>query len=140
MKPNSKPSVYVAASSDELARANWAMKKVRTEGWTVASDWVAAIGHAGGVANPTDAPREDRQRWSRTAFGAIDMADALWLLAPEVGHGRGAFVELGFALAQRMPVVVSGSRHASSIFTSLANAEVETDDEALALLREWLAP
>ncbi len=132
------PSVYVAASSDELARAAWAMTKVRAEGWFVALDWVSVIGHNGAIANPTDVPRAQRQGWAFDALGALESATALWLLAPEVGHGRGAFVELGYAVAQQLPIVVSGSRHACSIFTALAAEELESDEAALAFLRGWL--
>jgi hypothetical protein len=136
----STPAVYVCASSDELARASWAMKKVRELGWAVASDWVACIAHNGGAANPTDVPRKDRQGWSLAAVAAIASADALWMLAPEVGHGRGAFVELGLAIATGKPIMVSGPTHACSIFTALATAEVDSDEAALARLRGWLAP
>jgi hypothetical protein len=133
-----RPSVYVAASSDELGRAAIAMLAVRNEGWRVAEDWVATIREVG-VANPADASQAARAGWSRDALEGVRFAQAVWLLAPEVGHARGAFVEFGYALALGRPVIVSGRRHACSIFTALAT-EVELDSEAIAVMRGWWAP
>ncbi len=132
------PFVYVAASSDELDRAATAMLAVRNQGWRVAEDWVSTIRQVG-VANPADVSRDARRGWSLDALDGVQRAAAVWLLAPEVGHGRGAFVELGFALGLGRRVVVSGPRHACSIFTALGT-EVALDSEAVDVLRGWLAP
>lgn len=128
--------VYVAASSDELDRAEAAMAAVRAEGWEVTCDWVATIRRVG-VANPRDVPRDARGFWASEAMVGVDEADAVWLLAPEAGHARGAFVEFGYAFARDKPIVVSGPTHACSIFTALVD-EVPTDAEGLAKLRELI--
>ncbi len=130
------PLVYVAAASDELLRARWAMDQVRREGWEVALDWVSVIEASGGAANPTDVPRTRRAGWAQDALDAIRWASAVWLLSPHQGAARGAFVELGSALTLGRPTVVSGPM--LSIFPALAAAEVGTDMEGLAVLRGWL--
>lgn len=126
-------SVYVAGSSDEMPRVRRAMERVRAAGMTVAHDWVLSIEDAGGIANDEHAESWARRALAKECLYAVARANALWLLAPETGHGRGAFVELGYALSfDRMDyrVIVSGRRHACSIFTALG-IEVVEDDRAL---------
>lgn len=130
-------SVYVCASSDELERARWAMSQVRAEGWVVAGDWVAEV-LAVGEANPRDAPAAQRRAWAAEALARVRRSSAVWVLAPEVGHGRGAFAELAAAHLGHRPLVVSGPACTESIFAALGQ-EVATDAEALPILRRWLS-
>jgi hypothetical protein len=134
----SLPSVYVCAASSEAARAARAMDAVRAAGFDVAHDWLAAIVAAGVAANPPDASRDQRARWGADCLYAVRAADAVWLLAPDAPTA-GAWIEFGYALARGLPTVVSGPNCAASIFCALAS-EVATDDQALAMLRGWLAP
>lgn len=126
------PSIYVAASSGEVARARRAMAAVRARAWTVVHDWTETIAGVG-EANPIDAPHADRLAWSRQAFDAIDRAWAVWLCTPSIGAGRGAFAELGYAIAIGRLVVASGKDRRASIFTACA-IEVADDADAPDLL------
>lgn len=129
--------VYVAASSNELARASAAMRAVENAGYRLTLDWVAVIEKAGGVASPNPAAvggRDMLVKWSRDAMCAIDAARVFWLLAPQADHGRGAFFEFGFAVAQGKHVIVSGPARACSIFTALADCVAFTDTEAVDFL------
>lgn len=114
-----------------MERASRNMRAAEAKGFRVTLDWVQQI-QAVGCPNPVAAPRADRARWSLDDLEAVESADVIWLLAPEIGSGRGAFVEFGYALALAKAVVISGSQHAASIFTALGH-EVATDAEGLAL-------
>lgn len=131
-----KPRIYVAASSAELERARRAMDLVVAEGWELANDWVSTI-QAVGEANPADASDEERSGWAVAAIEAVRKSDALWFLVPQVGHGRGAYVELGCAATLWIPIVVSGPGRAQSIFTAYG-VPAATDDDAMSTLRGWL--
>jgi len=119
-------NIYVAASSKQMDRAREAMAKLRAAGHTIAHDWVAEV-EAVGSANPPDATLEERWDWAIDDFAGIDRADVLWLLVPAEG-GAGAWVELGYALAKRKPVICSGC-HERSIFTAMAVC-YDRDDQA----------
>ena len=118
--------VYVAASSQEIPRAQRAMRRLRESGHTVVGDWtepVLARGY-GGDANRQVPPTERRSE-SLACLRAIGEADAVLLLAPET-RSCGCWVELGFALAerQRRPelLVCSSGDTAQSIFCQLTHA------------------
>lgn len=121
--------VYVAASSSELLRAEEWMDRLRHSMYSVTSKWVESIREVG-IANPKDAALEDRTRWSLDCLEGVDAAGVLWLLAPEVGSGKGAFFELGYSFAQGKYIIVSGPGSKSSIFSALANEEHESDRDA----------
>ena len=130
--------VYVAGSSDEMDRAVRWMTALTDAGIVVTSTWAANIA-AVGAANPRDASVEDRASWSRTCRSQIDDCHVLWLLVPAVGHGRGAYLELGHALAIGRYTYSSGDTK-QSIFASLT-VEHTADDDAFAAivkLSTWL--
>ncbi len=110
-------TVYVAASSKELGRAKTVMSMLRNAGHTVTHDWPAII-EARGMANPVDATEDERWDWAIDDLAGVAKADVLWLLVP-AENGAGAFVELGYALARKKPVICSGP-FLRSIFTAMA--------------------
>jgi nucleoside 2-deoxyribosyltransferase len=126
-------SVYVAGSSDEIDRARAAMRLLRADGIDVTSTWPAAVEKAGGVGNPRDAAHAQRLHWSSADVDELVRADVVWFLAPTASPGRGAYFELGYAIAGGMTAVASGDTK-QSIFTSFAH-EFPTDDEALAFIQ-----
>lgn len=129
--------VYVAASSDELDRAEAAMELLREAGFEVALNWVKTIRECG-IANPEEQERDgDCRVWAEASRGAVRGADAFWLLAPSVGAARGAFTELGIGIEREIPIVVSGPHARCSIFARLANELVPEDVRALAILSRW---
>jgi hypothetical protein len=118
--------VYVAASSKQLDRARMWMAALRAMGHTISHDWTASIEERG-EANPPDATRDECWDWAIDDFAGIDTADVVWVLMPTT-EGFGAAVELGYALALRKPVIVSGVWN-RSIFTAMAVC-YDRDDQA----------
>lgn len=138
--------IYVAGPSSEPERVRRAMDEVRVRGWAVAQDWLADIEREG-AANPVD--DEVRRRCARADLDAVAQADVFWLLAP-CQPTRGAWVELGQALAERetqrhllesdpagdppLVIMVSGDCK-QSIFCSLADREFSDDSD----VGQWLS-
>lgn len=127
--------VYVAGSSDERERAKKWMKALRDAGVEVTSTWCETIdGEQHGAANPRDATLADRNRWAIENVIQIQPAGIIWVLVPGVGHGRGAYFEMGWAYGMGKLLVSSGLRsgHADtrqSVFTALGR-EFSDDAEA----------
>jgi nucleoside 2-deoxyribosyltransferase len=123
----SKTIVYVAASSNELARAKGFAARLRMRGLTPSCDWIAVV-HGAGEGNPDD--YSVRRTAACEAVKAIDGADALALLvphAPRISHG--AFFELGYAEARGKLCVCVGETK-RSVFCSLYS-EVESEEQAI---------
>lgn len=121
--------VYVAASSGQLDRATAAMNALEERGHTVTHDWVTEV-RLVGEANPLDASQLEQLRWARADLAGVLDADIFWLLMPSSG-GFGAAVELGYAIAKGIPIIVSGGVPSRSIFTSFATDCLDRDDLAL---------
>jgi nucleoside 2-deoxyribosyltransferase len=120
--------IYVAGASKEPQRVRWAMDGVRDLGCELTLDWLAVI-DAAGAANEglNDA---ERRKYARADLAAVRCADLVWLLAPD-NASTGAWVELGYAVACGVPIVVSGRARTRCIFASLG-AEFDEDIDALA--------
>lgn len=127
--------IYVAGSSDELDRVAAFMGKARALRFEVTFDWVAEI-RAVGAANPPDVTRKRRRQWAEADLLGVRQADVFVMLAPEIGHARGAFYELCHAVDRRITSIVAGPTHACSIFSALASYEVPTESAVLDLLLE----
>jgi nucleoside 2-deoxyribosyltransferase len=120
--------IYVAGSSDQLERVEDAMIALERKGHTICHDWVTPVKQVG-EANPPDASLYARLRWARDDLAGVDSAQVLWVLMPSK-EGFGAGVELGYAIAKGIPIVVSGC-HTRSIFTAFATECFDRDDQAL---------
>lgn len=125
--------VYIAGSSDELVRALYWSDRLRAAGVDVVSTWPGVIA-AVGAANPRDATRAQRRSLSGGCLQELATADVLWMLAPAVGHGRGAYAELGAAHALGKRLVASGDT-LQSVFAAQA-IEYASDEDAFAALVE----
>ncbi len=139
--------IYLAGSSNELDLCAGYMDRLRAAGHTITVDWVANIREVAAKngfdnsANPREASEVDRQKWSFDDLSGVESADLIWLLVPQVG-GKGCWVELGYAIAMvrfadatarvrdKHTIVVSGD-YKTCIFTSRADAQFETHEEAL---------
>ncbi len=133
--------IYVAASSQEIPRAQRAMRRLRMAGHDIVGDWtepVLARGY-GGDAN-RQVPPHERRTESTNCLRAIAQADAVFLLAPET-RSCGCWVELGYALAERQRrselLVCSAGDTAQSIFCQLTHAF--RDDEGALRFFELVA-
>jgi hypothetical protein len=119
-------AVYIAASSREADRVRRAQAMVQERGWTLTLDWLSEI-EANLVRGVRDMELslDEQRRHAQADLDAIRRADAVWLLAP-AEPTKGAWVELGYALARSRPVVVSGPT--SSIFEQLGVCVAEDGD------------
>ncbi len=135
--------VYVAGASAEPERVRHWMDRIRAAGHELAFDWLTVIALGGGHAN-VGLSDEQRRSASWTDLDAIDAADIVWLLAPDV-PSCGAWAELGYAVSVRerdrrhcygrpLHIVVSGRARERCIFASLADFETDSDGVAF----EWL--
>lgn len=130
--------LYVAASSSQLSRAAEFMRLARAAGWTITLDWVEVVRGNGGVANPTDVEASVMAGWAKADVDAVINADVVVLLAPsDTSPGRGAFVELGVALATYKAVLIVTDPACPTIFSALATAQVDADADAHARLALW---
>lgn len=127
--------VYVAASSQEVDRARYAMRAVERAGCELTHDWtqdLAAVGCAQGYALPSRRRREIAER----DLMAIRRADVLWLLIPET-RTAGAWAEWGYAWAVCPTLIASGcERDEAPLFIELADHVFRTDDLAAHFLKE----
>lgn len=129
-------SVYLAASAapSEADRVRRALAAIVDAGALVACTWPEVVARTPGGANPPDATRHERAGWSSTDLAEVDACDVLWMLVPESGTTRGAWVELGAAYAWGKRLVCSGASTVQSVFCALT-AEFATDADAAMYLR-----
>lgn len=120
--------LYLAGSSADADRcARWHAKLV-AQGIAVTSTWLSVIATVGS-ANPRDASRDDRERWSTADLAELHAADVVWFLVPPIDKPtRGAWLELGVAVSANKRVVCSGDTR-QSIFCALGE-EFATDEDA----------
>lgn len=129
--------IYIAASSTDLERVDRCASLAHAAGLLVVSTWPVTVRKVGN-ANPRDAVRSDRIRWSMDDLAELQLADIVWLLVPPADKPtRGAWIEIGYAIHAGKGLVCSGDTR-QSIFTSLG-AEFDTDDAALAFLIDHAA-
>lgn len=128
--------VYVAGAAIERhARAIPVIAELRAAGVTITHDWTRDLDAFGSAENSdADVPEEVRRRCAELDANGVRLADFVLLLAPYGRGSSGAWVELGMALAHRVPVVVAGAKNRRTIFTSLAHRLIDTDEEAIAYL------
>lgn len=131
-------SVYVAAASKEIARAEGVMGQLRAAGCNVVSTWPEAIRRANtaGFAHDRDLPTMLMRQHAEEDLAQVASADVLLLLSSEV-RSTGAGVELGYAIAKGhatgKPMVI-GAGPMDSIFYAMADAWFVTDADAVAFL------
>lgn len=135
---------YVAGASSEMERVERAMRALEDLGLRNAFDWCAEIRRVGG---PSPKPG-DPQRFASACsdWRAARDANVFWLLAPLPGNtSTGAWVELGVRIENvrsaysphRIAKTLISGDAARCIFASLV-PEFETDELALAHIRQWL--
>jgi hypothetical protein len=140
--------VYVAGAwSEQFDRVKPMMARLREAGATITHDWM--IDEATFKAGGSDTRLSDEEQLLHAKLDAAGVvnADVFWLMISS--FGRGSYVELGMAWAirqfchanstKRNYIVVSGPAYRCSIFTSLADARVATDEEGLRLVLDRMA-
>jgi nucleoside 2-deoxyribosyltransferase len=127
--------VYVAGSALEIERAERMISELEGAGVHVTSTWPISVRDHGGVSNPADAPRDHRERLAVKCLAQVRDSDLLWFLVPKKDAAtRGAWVELGYALARGLTVICSGDDTPQSIFCA-TGIEFYTDGAALELVK-----
>ena len=138
---SNETSIYVAASSADIDRAERWIRALRDAGHRVTSTWPEVIrAQPGAVSNPRDATDAARCTWSVDDMRQIFEADVLWFLAPPADMPtRGAWIEFGYAYARGRSIVSSGDTK-QSIFCALG-VELASDADAFAwICRASVAP
>lgn len=129
-----KPSIYVAASySKDRERASRFIRSLQGQGYTITHDWTGEVAPAPGT--PSLVREAINRRQATDDFDAASEADVLVLFySPGM---RGAWIEVGAALANLAKVLIIGQpeQAESFIFLTLMSGVVADEDEALA----WLA-
>lgn len=128
------PKVYVAGSSKELERcSNW-IEQLQQEGIEVTYNWVPAVTRE---LSGEEVYRDFQLRsFARNDLRGVDEANLVWLLAPTTSHTRGAWVEMGYALALGRRIVVSPPVSTSGMIFARLQGVVECDTDELAY--QWV--
>lgn len=88
--------VYVAGSSKERERVEWAMGVVRESGAELTHDWLAVMDAAG----PDElCDHRTLRAAAQDDIKGIDAADVVWFLVPKT-PSTGAWFEVGYAFAR----------------------------------------
>ncbi len=100
--------IYIAAAAVEKPRVEVHAARLREIGYEV----IAWLGEADG-----DSPDAWRKHAEAT-FAVIKGADVFWLLAPKgpPWSGRGAYVEMGLAVASGIEAIYSGKKTPRGVF------------------------
>lgn len=141
--------IYVAGSSKELDRCQWAFDQVVSLGMELTMDWISAVKEEG--AHPAD--YATKRKWSDRNIAAIVAADVFWGLVPKEEPSLGLFWEFGAARMVTvlndtcslhddageplgsLLTVLSGPYAAAHLFTAQADMTFASDVEGLAAVR-----
>jgi hypothetical protein len=128
----SKPTIYIAASSDELERAGRAFAAARAVGFEIAHDWIEDIEREG---SSNDVPEDIAIRCANADLRGAVGARFFWALSTNDYSSRGQHVEIGgrLATAGRTSIVLSGPLVPCIFLAGILR--FNTDIEALAYLR-----
>jgi hypothetical protein len=128
----SKPTIYIAASSEELERAGRAFAAARAVGFEIAHDWIADVEREG---SSNDVPEDVAIRCADADLRAAIAAQHFWALSTNDYSSRGQHVEIGgrLATAGRTSIVLSGPPVPCIFLAGVLR--FNTDNEALAYLR-----
>lgn len=132
-----RKAVYVAgASSERHERVKPVMEALRRAGFIITHDWTEAVDMHGANNEHGTLSLEELQECAYLDIAGVKTADALVLLAPKKAS-TGAWVELGIALEQRIPVYIAGACD-HCIFTFLPRCTKFATDSQLveALVKE----
>jgi hypothetical protein len=110
-------SVYVMGSSFDGERVRYWEKQLRTAGLIVRSTWSSNCESWAG--KDARLPKSDQVSFATLNLTHLRDSHVCWYLSSQ--HlTRGSYVELGYALATRKPLYVSGRLCAATAYTALA--------------------
>ena len=132
--------VYVCGGWLEREDIGAFMRRLEAAGFEITCDWTKA------EVSPTktsdaDLTHEDQVRFATADLEGVRNADVVWHIVAGYKGSRGAYVELGYAMALRdfylcgtPHIVVSGPDWRKSIFHALADQCFFTHEEAFVFL------
>lgn len=120
-------TIYVAGASAEHGRIARYMQALRESGWIVTVDWPARVAAAKGA--DAELPFDEARRIATHDLAGVANAAVLWLVLP-TAPSVGCWVELGYALGVRAPLIVTSGK-SGSIFARLTSRHYESHVDAL---------
>jgi nucleoside 2-deoxyribosyltransferase len=118
--------VYVATKWEEKGRAREVMDQLEAAGHSITYDWTTS--------------EQFSSEQARLDLYGVMTADALVFLAEQDLNYRGAYVELGVALATGIPVIVVGRAIDRCLFVTLPTVRrVHSVDDVLPALDRAIA-
>jgi nucleoside 2-deoxyribosyltransferase len=129
--------VYVAGATREVGRVRAVQGYVRSAGYAVTYDWTEGL-EAQTVAE-CDMPDEQARAIAWRCLDGVADADVIVLCAPKYVPTRGAWAELGYAVALKRGIVVLGEGNRVSIFTRLGHVFLRDDVQVAEGIVEALA-
>lgn len=128
--------IYVAGASAEVDIVAAYIAQLRAHGAHITHDWTTSVLAAREAKrSDRDLSEKDRALHACDDVDGVRRAGSFWLLVPDVATaGCGCWIELGYALANRSRVVVSGDWR-RSIFTALAHHRFDSHAAALSFLK-----
>ena len=121
--------IYLAACFEQQEEVRQKLNEMESLGFTCMSSWR----FEDGLIPPTP---EHLDKCASRDLADLEGSDWFVCLTDKASNRGGKHVELGYALALRMPVILVGRRE--NIFHSLRRINwVETWPEAVALLLKW---
>jgi hypothetical protein len=108
--------IYVAAASEDFARARAVIELLGVLGLEVTHDWTPEVEeHLGGP------PPADMARYARLDMEGVKSADIVLCLTPsKKRQGCGLYAELGMGVVLGKRVIVTGAHRGRCIFAALA--------------------
>jgi hypothetical protein len=114
--------LYVAGASKEIDIVEMHIKSLRASNIEITHDWCE-------VMRKTKGMELSKGNLRYYDLEGVDKADLVWVMVPKV-DSIGCYVEMGYALALRKPLIVSGDILPNNIF-ALLGKHFETHQNAL---------
>ncbi len=130
--------IYVGGAWVERhGRVKPIIASLQEAGHTITHDWTKEDTNSWSNAlhSDSDMPKEERFARARKDCEGILEAQWVWILAPHDRGAAGLWAEFGIAVGLRKPVMVSGANCRRTIFTELAQALYEKDEDAIEFWR-----
>ena len=125
IKARTPSKVYVAGATKEVERVRTVQGYCRTAGHEITFDWTDGL-EAQTVAE-ADMFDEHARTLAWRCLDGVNDADVVVLCVPAWQPTRGAWVELGYAVAKKRGIVILGEASRVSVFTRLGHSFVRDD-------------
>lgn len=128
--------VYLAGASSELPRVLKYVAELEQRGVTLSYPWWQAV-QKHGPGNDGALSQDAQERYAKADLAGVLDADVVWALWPNA-RSMGAPFEVGYAIANGLPVVATGERAHECIFLALATHRGASDEEGMAVVLRLL--